>query len=199
MKTKLLIFVLLFLLFGWSTVVNAQEVDIPDDSVWSLAWSPDGTHIAAARYNGTVEIQSALTGQVVKTLQSGFTSQIIAAAWSPDGTRIAGSNESKSVFLWDANTGLLIRTLQGQNTDDITNLAWSSDSTFIAGVSQFDGKLQIWSADTGQLLIDVWHGYLEGLDWIDNKDRISKRNRYWRARRYDRSICNTYRVSRCLH
>jgi WD40 repeat protein len=113
MKTKLLIFVLLSLMFGQLTVVNAQEVDIPDDSVWSLAWSPDSTYIAAARYNGTVEIQSALTGLVEQTLQSGFTSQIVAVAWSPNGTRIAGSNELKSIFLWDANTGLLIRTLQG--------------------------------------------------------------------------------------
>lgn len=169
MKTKLLIYILISLMLGQLTVVNAQEVDIPDDSVWSLAWSPDSTHIAAARYNGIVEIQSALTGLVEKTLQSGFISQITAVAWSPDGTRIAGSNELKSVFLWDTNTGLLIRTLQGQITDHITNLAWSSDSTFIAGVSQFDGKLQIWNADTGQLLIDEWAGYLEGLDWIDTR------------------------------
>src|SRR5581483_6485635 len=56
--------------------------------VTSLAWSPDGTRIASASKDGTIQIWDAASGGHVLT-DTGDGSWVWAVAWSPNGKLIA--------------------------------------------------------------------------------------------------------------
>src|SRR5215472_15014404 len=57
-------------------------------SVFSVAWSPDGQHLALGYADGSVEVRNAITGNIDFTVQ-GHLGQVWMVAWSPDGKRLA--------------------------------------------------------------------------------------------------------------
>ncbi len=69
-------------------------------SVFTVAWSPDGTHIASGSTDGTVQVWEALTGRI-NVIYRGHTSGIQTLAWSPDGQRIASLDGNLRV--WQAS------------------------------------------------------------------------------------------------
>ncbi|OWK40768.1 sigma-70 family RNA polymerase sigma factor [Fimbriiglobus ruber] len=108
---------------------------------WGLAFSPDGTHLAAAGHQrggrGRITVWEIATGKVV----FGFTPKYgtaDAVAYSPDGKTVAcgfatrragwlstwGVNE---IRLFDAAAGKLLKTLECETDARITGLAFSPD------------------------------------------------------------------------
>src|SRR5581483_3885577 len=87
-----------------------------------IAWSPDGTLIASASADGTVQIWKAATGDQVLTFSDSH-APVWEVAWSPDGTRIASgtgaagtsgpNTHNNSVKVWDATTGKTLLTYTG--------------------------------------------------------------------------------------
>jgi WD40 repeat protein len=68
---------------------------------FALAFSPDGTRIAAAGVDGRVTLWNAATGQEVLTLR-GHAGWVTAVAFSRDGKRLASGGVDGSVRVWDA-------------------------------------------------------------------------------------------------
>ena len=64
------------------------------DYVNAVAWSPDGTRIASASFDETVQVWDATTG-ITLSLSRGHRREISAVAWSPDGKRIASGSEDR--------------------------------------------------------------------------------------------------------
>src|SRR5438105_565359 len=87
------------------------------DSVWSVAFSPDGKRIVSGGRDQTVKVWDAQTGTETLSLK-GHTDWVNSVAFSPDGKRIAsgsggGLNKTGEVKVWDAQTGKLERSLKG--------------------------------------------------------------------------------------
>jgi serine/threonine protein kinase len=135
-------------------------------SVVTVAWSPDGQHIASASHDHTVHVWDALTGIRMHTLN--HRSLVNAVAWSAHGKYLASasndktvqvwedqtgsSNErsrsnDKTVQIWEATTGHCVFTYN-KHYDWVTSLAWSLDGHFITSGSA-DKTVQVWNAVTG--------------------------------------------------
>lgn len=75
-----------------------------DDYAIDLAWSPDGTTLAAAAQSGAITLHDAATGNVRHTL-AGHEDGTNCLAWSPDGALLASGGQDGAVKLWHATTG----------------------------------------------------------------------------------------------
>ncbi|MGH2510695.1 MAG: WD40 repeat domain-containing protein, partial [Ktedonobacteraceae bacterium] len=70
-------------------------------SVYALAWSPDGTRLASASRDTSVQIWQPADGAHHYTY-TGHQSHVLALAWSPDSTQLATADEDGQVHVWKA-------------------------------------------------------------------------------------------------
>ena len=98
--------------------------------IWSVRFSPDGTHIATAGQDRTVRIWHAITAKTVLELK-GHTDQVTSVCFNPDGKRLATGSLDRSVQIWDLGTGKVVSTLRG-HPEGVLCLHFSSDGTRLA-------------------------------------------------------------------
>ncbi|HLV99300.1 MAG TPA: protein kinase [Ktedonobacterales bacterium] len=109
-----------------------------------VSWSPDGTRIASASDDGTVQIWSAFTGAQPYTYH-GHTSAVMAVAWSKDGTLVASGSQDKTLRIWDTSNGALLHSYTFGKP--VVAVAWSKDGSYLAAASQ-DFTIGVWDAKT---------------------------------------------------
>jgi len=97
--------------------------------VSSVAWSPDGSHIAYAA-NETVYIHGTGDWQLERTLTEAG-DMVSSVAWSPDGTSLAYGANDTTTYIHDTDTWQPVQTLTGATTN-VTSVAWSQDGTYLA-------------------------------------------------------------------
>jgi WD40 repeat protein len=98
--------------------------------VADVAWSPDGTRLFAAHWNGAVAVWDTATRvRVARLGDSRERMQQIEC--SPDGRWLAGGDWDSRLYLWDART--LQRVLRSDRIGgQVQALAWSPDSRRVA-------------------------------------------------------------------
>jgi WD40 repeat protein len=112
-----------------------------------VAFSPDGTRVITASYDGTMRVWNAATGQPLGTL---FTNQdmVKSVAFSPNGTRVVTASDYTQV--WDAATGQPLGAPLMQQ-GEMMSAAFSPDGTRVVTASA-DGTARVWDVATGQPL-----------------------------------------------
>jgi WD40 repeat protein len=120
----------------------------PDNSADSIAFSPDGTELAAGE-GFDVHVWRIADGALLRTL-TGHDWFVFSVAYSPDGQWIATGSGDNTAKIWRRTTGVLQRTLSGHSFF-VSGVAWSPDSARLA-TSSFDGTSRIWDASTGAKL-----------------------------------------------
>ncbi|MBI3278602.1 MAG: hypothetical protein HYZ57_02040 [Acidobacteria bacterium] len=123
------------------------------DAVRSLAFSRDGTLLAAAGglpgRKGEVRIWSVEDGKLQRTIE-GHADCIYAAAFSPDARTVATSSYDKLIKIWEVASGRELRTLK-DHIDAVYALAFTPDGTrLISGAA--DRTVKIWNPATGERL-----------------------------------------------
>ena len=119
-----------------------------------VAWSPDGTRLAAgtdlAGGEGFLRIWDSATGELQLEVSVGE-SRTGTVTFNPDGTRIAvGLQEANAALVIDAQTGVVLLTLAG-HISNVPGVAYSPDGSLIAtsGINN-DATVRLWNAQTGQ-------------------------------------------------
>ncbi len=127
------------------TIVKSIDAFPEDTTLAALAWSPDGTHIAAGVWTNAkeggevVKIFDAATGEKV-TGESGLPAytRIHALRYSPDGRYLVESSITQSIRIWDGRHQTLLQEIHGS----AGSLAFSKDGQFLALGG--DKKILIW-------------------------------------------------------
>ena len=122
--------------------------------VWAVAYSPNGSRIAAGLEDGTMQVWDALKLIPLIENTQAFTGHegcIFSVAFSPDGTRIVSGSGDRTVRMWDAQTGTQVgHALQGHD-GCVRSVAFSPDGARIVSGSN-DNTVRIWDARTGEAI-----------------------------------------------
>jgi WD40 repeat protein/class 3 adenylate cyclase len=84
-----------------------------------IAYSPDGSLIAAAAFDATVRVWGAGSG-VQRLVLRGHSGVLTSVAFSPDGSRLASAGFDPTVRVWALDLDDLIGIAEGELTRDLT-------------------------------------------------------------------------------
>src|SRR5439155_1696999 len=114
----------------------------PGSGLSSVAYRPDGRHLAAGSRDGTVLVWDA-EGRRALSLK-GEAGPVRRVAYSPDGRLLAGVTEDGRLRLWAPGTGRPARTIEGLLDSPVACVAFSPDGRLLAS-APYDGTVRLWN------------------------------------------------------
>jgi WD40 repeat protein len=118
-----------------------------ENSVLSIAISPDGKTIASSGDDRKIKLWNLATGKLISSLNA-YSQQVNAVVISPDGKTLVSGSDDNTIKIWNLATGKQIRTLTG-HSDSVRTLAISLDSQTLVSGSD-DNTIKIWDLATGE-------------------------------------------------
>jgi WD40 repeat protein len=120
--------------------------------VMAVAFSPDGTRVAAALRDTTVRIIELTSGLTLEL--RGHTSGLRAVAFSPDGSLVASAGHDDTIHIWESETGHEKAVLQVPGQGGVECLSFSHDGHYLAAAGR-DGVAGIWEIAQGKQITAV--------------------------------------------
>ncbi|KAH8802341.1 quinon protein alcohol dehydrogenase-like superfamily, partial [Flagelloscypha sp. PMI_526] len=120
--------------------------------VSSIAFSPDGTHVASCCDDEAVRIWDAGSGKQLRKFDS-HGGSVASIAFSPDSKRIVSGSHDGSVKIWDAESGKQLWRLCG-NGSRVNSVAFSPDCKHVVSGSD-DRSVWIWDTESGKQLWEL--------------------------------------------
>ena len=108
--------------------------------LFNVAWSADGTTLAASAKNGMIGLWSQITAE--PQILSGHSDFVMGFSWHPTKQEIATGSHDHMVRLWDINAAT--SQILCENEDSVLGVAWSPDGGRLA-VTDAKGNLGVWS------------------------------------------------------
>ncbi len=132
----------------WEVATGRELRDLAgaNHGVRQVAYSPDGTRLAAAYLDQTVKQWDLRTGKELPPLR-GHTGFVNAVAFRPDGRQIASASEDRTVKLWDPDRDPAARVL-GPGRVFVHQVSYSPDGRLIATAGT-EAVARLWDAATG--------------------------------------------------
>lgn len=110
------------------------------DSIYSVAFSPDGLTLASGGTKQPIILWCLRSGEQKSTL-TGHSEDVYSVAFSPDGKLLASGSADRTIRIWDVSTGEPIDTLE--HSDTVYSVAFSPDGQMLVGGSK-DGAIKVW-------------------------------------------------------
>ncbi len=141
-------------------------------TLFSVAWSPNGRRIAVGSRDNTIRILDSKTGAQIIRIDE-HTGAVLAVSFSPDGLRIASGSQDTTVRVWDAGNGAPILQLNA-HTNDVFSVSFSPDGRRIASAS-FDTTVRVWDSKNGAniLCLEGHKSYVLSVSFSPDSRRIA--------------------------
>ncbi|MBI4784788.1 MAG: caspase family protein [Oscillatoriophycideae cyanobacterium NC_groundwater_1537_Pr4_S-0.65um_50_18] len=129
-----------------------REINAPT-LLTSLAFSPNGSFVAAGGRDGITKIWNAQNGTLLRTL-TGHQGWVKTIAFSPDSRTLASAGDDNVVKLWNVVKSQLIRNFEGHPAS-INSVTFSPDGKRLVAagdIAQANGNavLTLWTIATGK-------------------------------------------------
>jgi len=118
----------------------------------AIAFSPDGSHLVTASFEGDTRVWDTGTGHEVARLR-GHTAPVTAMAYSPDGEQLATGAANGAIRLWDGHTLESAREFVAHD-NAVMSLAFRPGNAELASGAH-DGTVRIWPRTGRQRLADI--------------------------------------------
>jgi serine/threonine protein kinase len=134
---------------GDTLILQATERQTVIDTIYAIAWSPSGKHIAYGGRERIVQVRGITVG-ASSFVYRGHTGSITTLAWSPNQQQIASASLDKTIQVWQARDGQRVCSYGG-HPEMIYGLAWSPNNKLLAssGGGGADTSVQLWEAASG--------------------------------------------------
>jgi WD40 repeat protein len=122
----------------------------PADSVSGVAFSPDGSELAAASKDFKVWLWRVKPGRAVPDGQlTGAVNWVNTVAFSPDGRSLAAGTSAANVLVWSLATRQVTAKLP--HPQPVTSVTWDGPDRIAAGGA--DGTVSLWALPSAVLAI----------------------------------------------
>lgn len=119
--------------------------------IFTLAFSPDGSRVAAAGLDDAIRIWTVTDGKLIITVaNSTSTSDIYALAWRSDGSQITRLSRDSSVHWWQVRDGTLLRAVRAI-ADFNGDVAFHPQRGLVAFATS--GRAAIWRGANSQITL----------------------------------------------
>jgi WD40 repeat protein/serine/threonine protein kinase len=134
----------------WNTTDWSSEVlgDPTSDEVYSMAFSPNGSHLAQIGHNGGMVFDLASRKTILRFKER----RALSLAFSPDGRYLAAGDEFNLIHLWDVNNRQKLGSLRG-HVSGVAGLSFSPDGKTLA--SSGDKRVKLWNIETMQEILTI--------------------------------------------
>jgi WD40 repeat protein len=120
-----------------------------EHSVWSVAFSRDGTQALSGSLDRTVRLHDVKSRQQLKKLE-GHRDTVLSVAFAPDGRHALSGSTDRTLIYWDLETATPAKVLSG-HTGYVHSVAISPDGRYgLSGSS--DHTVRLWDLAAGQEL-----------------------------------------------
>jgi len=120
----------------------------------AVEWSPDGSRVAAADPEGTVDILDARTGEPLLSI-SGHDARVNGIAFSPDGARVGTTGEDGFAKIWDLETGEELHAMESPAGRDAIAPSFSPDGSLFAAAWLHEGFVRILDLTSGRIVQEI--------------------------------------------
>lgn len=146
------------------------------DRVLSLAFSPDGTLLAAgggeASRSGELTLWNTADGTLARQFTDAHSDTVYGLEFSADGRLLASASADKFVKVFDVAAGTFVRAFEG-HTHHVMDVSWKSDRTTLASAGA-DNAIKVWNVETGEQArtISTYSRQVTSLQYVGLQDLI---------------------------
>jgi WD40 repeat protein len=121
-----------------------------DDEVNDLTYAPDGSWIASASDDGTIQIWDPATGQNQTTISysNDPEARIFALTTDPAGRVLASAGQASDITIWNVPDGERILDIRPPDDGFVYTLSFSPNGERLASAG--GGSVDVWDVETGR-------------------------------------------------